>query len=425
LQQSSLAAHAVVAVQYVIMLAPHGKTLRPAPTATRRHMTTLQTHRRSLLKASAAMAGAAGLGLVQWRQALAASAVGPGPYGPLGEPDALGVRLPAGFAARLVARSGERVAGTDYVWHFQPDGGATFAMPGGGWVYACNAELNGTAGGAGAIRFDRRGEIVGAYPILSGTRLNCAGGATPWGTWLSCEEFRNGRVWECDPSRPGQGVVRPALGVFAHEAAAVDPASGIVYLTEDDATSRLYRFLPARLGDLSAGRLEAAVVGARGEVSWVEASPTQPYRGMESAAFARGEGAWFSRGVLYFCTTSDHRVWALDVARSRIEVLYDAALLGADAPLRKPDNVTVHARSGDVFVCEDDDNLECVLLAATPGGERVAAPFLQFAGHEGSEAAGAAFSPDGSRLYISSQRGIGRKYDTPGLTFEIRGPFRG
>jgi uncharacterized protein len=387
--------------------------------------TMIPTSRRSLLKTTAALAGAAGLGLAQWRQALAATVVGAGPYGALGEPDANGVRLPAGFSAKLVAVSGQRVANSNYLWHFQPDGGATFAMPGGGWVYACNAELNGTAGGAGAIRFDRQGEIVGAYPILAGTKYNCAGGATPWGTWLSCEEFRNGRVWECDPSGRGQGVVRPALGVFAHEAAAVDPVSGIVYLTEDDDTSRLYRFVPARAGDLSAGRLEAAVVSAGGDVSWVEASPKQPYRGKESAAFARGEGAWFSNGVLYFCTTSDHRVWALDVARSRLEVIYDAARVGANAPLREPDNVTVHPTSGDIFVCEDDDNLECVLLATTPAGDRVAAPFLQFVGHEGSEAAGAAFSPDGSRLYISSQRGIGRKYDSPGLTFEIRGPFRG
>jgi uncharacterized protein len=84
----------------------------------------------------------------------------------------------------------------------------------------------------------------------------------------------------------------------------------------------------------------------------------------------------------------------------------------------------VHARSGDIYVCEDDDNLECVLLAEHQG-QRVAAPFLQFVGHEGSEVAGAAFSPDGTRLYLSSQRGIGRKYDSPGMTFEISGPFRG
>jgi uncharacterized protein len=320
--------------------------------------------------------------------------------------------------------SGQVVAGSSYAWHFQPDGGATFGLPGGGWVYACNAELNGTAGGAGALRFSASGEIVGAYPILSGTKYNCSGGPTPWGTWLSCEEFRNGRVWECDPSKRSQGVVRPAMGLFAHEAAAVDPATGIVYLTEDDGTSRLYRFLPRAWGDLSAGRLEAATVDAAGNVGWVPASEKQPYRGKESAVFARGEGAWFSDGVLYFCTTTDNRVWALETASNRLSIVYDAAAVGPGAPLREPDNVTVHPTSGEIFVCEDDDNLECVLLSPVRSGGRIAAPFLQFVGHEGSEVAGAAFSPDGTRLYLSSQRGIGRKYDSPGMTFEITGPFQ-
>jgi hypothetical protein len=375
-----------------------------------------------LLQRYLAVAGGLALGLNQWREAFAATTTGPRPYGPLGDVDANGVRLPADFAARLIAVSGERVEGSNYPWHFQPDGGGTFALPGGGWVYVSNSELNGTAGGAGAIRFDAAGIIVGAYPILSGTKYNCAGGSTPWGTWLSCEEFRNGRVWECNPRYRSQGVARPALGVFSHEAAVVDPATGTVYLTEDDDTSRLYRFTPRAWGDLSSGRLEAAAVGAGGAVNWVPASDKQPYRGRDSTAFARGEGAWFSGDVLYFCTTSDDRVWALDVAHDRIEVIYDAAALGPAAPLREPDNVTVHAPSGDIFVCEDDDNLECVLLANEPRG-RVAAPFMQFVGHEGSEVTGAAFSPDASRLYITSQRGIGRKYDSPGMTFEVTGPF--
>jgi uncharacterized protein len=379
--------------------------------------------RRAWLTRSLTLAGAPMLGLAQWREAFSQVSTGAGPYGPLVEPDANGVRLPKGFTARLIAVSGERVANSRYDWHFQPDGGATFAMRDGGWVYACNAELNGTAGGVGAIRFDASGEIVGAYPILSGTKYNCAGGATPWGTWLSCEEFRNGRVWECDPRRAGQGVVRPALGVFSHEAAAVDPSTGHVYLTEDDSTGRLYRFVPQTAGQLDHGRLEAAFVGDGGIVSWVPVPPTRPYRGADSTAFARGEGAWFSNGVLYFCTTSDNRFWALEPGTNRLTVLYDAAALGAAAPLREPDNVTVHERTGDIYVCEDDDNLECVLLAAGRDG-RVAASFLQFVGHEGSEVAGAAFSPDGNRLYLSSQRGIGRKYDSPGMTFEILGPFR-
>ncbi len=380
----------------------------------------LNPSRRTLLKTGAA----AGLVLANWRRAFAAgSVVGPSPYGPLGAPDANGVRLPAGFTARLLARTGELVTGTNYVWHGQPDGGATYATPDGGWIYVSNSELNGTAGGVGAIRFDRTARIVDAYRILSGTKYNCAGGATPWGTWLSCEEFRNGRVWECDPFRPGQGVERPAMGLFAHEAAVVDPRTGFVYLTEDDDKSRFYRFRPWRNGDLSAGALEAASVN-NGRVTWIPVSPKSPYRGRDTLAFNRGEGAWFSRGYVFFTTTGDNRVWALETATDRLEILYDAALLGTAAPLRDPDNITVHEASGDIFVAEDADDLELVLLA-TGEGQRIAAPFMQLIGHDGSEIAGPAFNPRGDRLYVTSQRGTGGSYGSPGMTFEIRGPFRG
>ena len=380
--------------------------------------------RRAFLTRTLAASAAIGLGPAAWSRIFAGTSdIGESPYGPLGDPDANGVRLPSGFSARLLATTGEIVSGTDYVWHGQPDGGATFAAPGGGWVYTSNSELNGTRGGVGAIRFDASGEVVDAYRILARTKWNCAGGATPWGTWLSCEEHRAGVVWECDPFAPGQGIARPALGKFAHEAAAVDPNTGYVYLTEDHGRSRLYRFRPDSRGDLSAGTLEAAAIDAHGYVTWVTVPQDRPYRGEDTSMFDRGEGAWFADGHMYFCTTTDHRVWALDVASGRIEVIYDAVLLGADAPLREPDNVTVHARSGDIYVAEDDDDLQLVLLA-DQFGQRIAAPFLQFVGHAGSEVTGPAFNPDGTRLYVSSQRGTDGGNNGPGMTFEIRGPFR-
>jgi secreted PhoX family phosphatase len=380
--------------------------------------------RRTFLKQTLTTSLVMGLGPGVWRRAFAAqTVVGDSPYGPLGKPDANGVRLPAGFAARLVAMTGQVVRGTDYVWHGWPDGGACFPTPGGGWVYVSNSELDGTAGGASAIRFSASGEITAAYRILSGTRRNCAGGPTPWGAWLSCEEYGKGLVWECDPFAPGQGISRPALGAFAHEAAAVDPATGIVYLTEDAKDGRFYRFKPRRHGDLSAGMLEAARVDASGQVSWASVSPERPYRGDDTTVFIRGEGAWFASGHVYFTTTADNKVWDLDTAADRLETIYDAALLGPDAPLHEPDNVTVHARSGDIYVAEDEDDLQIVLLA-NAAGQRIAAPLLQLAGHGGSEITGPAFSPDGMRLYFSSQRGTGGAINGRGMTFEVTGPFR-
>jgi secreted PhoX family phosphatase len=311
-----------------------------------------------------------------------------------------------------------RAAGTGYLWHGEPDGAATFATQDGGWVLACNSEENGNGGGASAIRFGADGEPVSAYRVLSGTKWSCAGGATPWGTWLSCEEFRNGLVWECDPFEPGQGVARKALGVRMHEAAPTDPATGIVYLTEDDHDGRLYRFVPDRWGDLSSGALFAASVGAGGLVSWVLVSPKWPARGKDTTLFDRGEGAWISHGKLFFSATATDRVRELDLASQRIGVIYDGRGANVADALHEPDNVTVHERTGHAFVAEDADDVQLVQLVRT-GSDWAAVPFLQFAGHDGSKVTGPVFSPDGSRLYVNSQR----RFDGDGMTFEITGPF--
>lgn len=381
--------------------------------------------RRDFLVHSAQIAVVVGLSPGIFRTAFAGRAVlGESPYGPLGPADATGLRLPQGFTARVVGISGRRVAGTPYAWHGQPDGGATFAAPGGGWVYVSNAELDNAQGGVGAVRLDASGRVEDAYAILAGTNRNCAGGATPWNTWLSCEEHAAGLVWECDPFAPGQGVARPAMGRFRHEAAVVDPVNGWVYMTEDDVDSRLYRFRPDAPQRLQSGILEAASVDPAGFVTWTPVSPERPHRGADTTVFKRGEGAWYAGGYVYFCTTADNRVWALETASGHLEVIYDAATLGADAPLRQPDNVTVHAASGDIFVAEDADDLQLVLLADAQG-KRIAAPFVQLIGHAGSEITGPAFSPDGSRLYFSSQRGTGGAGNSPGITFEVSGPFRG
>jgi len=372
--------------------------------------------RRGFVKALASLG--IGMGLGPWTVARAEVLA----YGPLGEPDANGIRLPDGFRSRLLATTGQPVLPTPYVWHLAPDGGATFA-DGNGWVYVSNSEANGNTGGVSAVAFDGSGAVVDAYRILADTKWNCAGGATPWGTWLSCEEYRGGLVWECDPRKPGQGIARPGLGKFIHEAAVVDPVTGFVYLTEDEGDGRFYRFRPAAFGDLSSGVLEAAAVSTAGAVTWFPVTKDRPYRGRETTAFDRGEGAIFDTGrrAVFFTTTSNDRVWAFRPETSRMELVYDAAAAGPGAPLHEPDNVTVHARTGHLYVAEDADDLQLVLLVEGVTGWQ-AAPFLQLVGHDSSEITGPAFNPAGDRLYFSSQRGTDGK---TGLTYEITGPFLG
>lgn len=377
-------------------------------------------HRRDFLASGLVSVGVALVGVHPWRRALAALRVTAGPYGALTPPDANGLSLPEGFTSRVVARSGRRVAG-DHVWHAMPDGGACFPSGEDGWIYVSNSEVGGGEGGVGALVFDPDGTVVDAYAIATGTSRNCSGGPTPWGTWLSCEETDNGLVIECDPSGPGDGVPRPALGRFTHEAAAVDPDGEAVYLTEDTPDGRFYRFLARDYPSLGAGTLQVADVAPDGAVTWRdvpdpsgERTPTRR-QVTRSTRFDGGEGTWFGDGKVYFTTKGDDRVWSYDTRSERLSLLHDPSTTSS-TPLRGVDNIT-GSGAGELFVAEDGGNLEIVVL--TPDGE--VAPLLRLSGdaHRGSELAGPALSPDGSRLYFSSQRGYGT-----GVTFEVTGPFR-
>lgn len=343
--------------------------------------------------------------------------------GPLQDPDENGLRLPAGFTSRIVARTGEVVGNSGYTWHGAPDGGATFATGDGGWIYTSNSELNGGQGGVGALRFDAEGQLVDAYSILSGTSRNCAGGPTPWGTWLSCEEYAGGHVFECFVDGQTSAVIRPAMGVFSHEAAAVDPATGYLYLTEDQTNGRLYRFRPDTAGDLSAGVLEVAEVSAQNVVSWLAvpdpSAANGPTRNQvpSSTPFNGGEGIWFFGGTVFFTTKGDNRVWALEVSTGALTVLYDAST-SPNPILTGVDNVTV-TPSGDVLVAEDGGDMQIVVLP--PGGTPTA--LVEIVGHDDSEITGPAFDPAHRRLYFSSQRGSAGN-SASGITFEVTAPDR-
>jgi secreted PhoX family phosphatase len=387
--------------------------------------------RRALLGSGALAAATAAFGPALYRSAFAAApaTAGPGPYGPLGAADANGIALPRGFSSRVVARGGEPVPGTAYPWHVFTDGQAAFPTADGGWILAANSEVPSAAGGgASSITFDRAGRITGARRILGGTSLNCAGGPTPWGTWISCEEHDAGLSWECDPTGATAAAARPALGTFKHESVCVDPFGERLYLTEDQPDGCLYRFTPTDFPDLAEGLLEVATVGAGGRVRWTavprpnEVTPT-PTRDQVAGAtrFAGGEGTWFDSRVVFFTTKGDKKVWAYDTVASTIEAIYDNDTAGDGSPLQAVDNVCV-ARSGDIYVCEDGDNLEVCLI--TP--DRQVASFVRLdpavhAGIEGAgnETVGVTFDPSGTRMYLGVQRTNAR-----GVLLEISGPFR-
>lgn len=381
--------------------------------------------RRSFLRAGLLAGGSLALGPSFYANAFASTPAtpGPGPYGPLNPPDALGIRLPDGFTARRIAQGGKRVPGTTYPWHILTDGQATFPAPDGGWYLVSNSEsLSFLGAGCSAIRFAPDGTVVDAYRTLSGTNVNCAGGPTPWGTWLSGEEYELGGIWEVDPTGRTRARRRGAMGTFMHESACVDPVREEVYMTEDRPDGCFYRFTPTHYPDLSRGRLEAAVVDD-GAVTWVPVDPrplpTPPRtqaRRRGATVFRGGEGTWWDGGVAYFTTKGDNRVWAYDCEAQRIEVLYDAARIGPDAPLRGVDNICV-SRSGDVYVCEDGGDLDLCLI--TPGREVARFCTFDTRVHRDTELVGVTFDPSGTRMYLGSQRSF-----TLGALYEITGPFR-
>lgn len=415
----------------------------------------MTTTRRTLLKA------AAGAAVVASPLAFLFRRVAKSAPRPLVADAAHILDLPAGFSYRVLQRVGDQM--TDgFRAPGRPDGMACFAGADASLILMRNHELDRSFDEAGYSTaplesFDREAaggvtrlvlragslELSSSNRVLCGTLRNCAGGTSPWG-WLSCEEDveqGHGYVFRCptDAARATSPERIVGYGRFRHEAVCVDPATLTAYLTEDQTDGRFYRYQPRDRGaPHTSGTLQALrVVGAprfdtsksseHGQalaVDWVDVPDATPHEDSVrhqagdagAARFCRGEGVFFSDGVVYICCTSGgHRdlgqVFKLTLGR---DAAPDTLELFAESPdesvLDMPDNIFL-SPWGDLLVAEDGSGEQFVRGITAEGRVYELARNAKST----SEFTGICCSPDGDTVFVNLQR--------DGLTLAIQGPF--
>ncbi|MEW2249137.1 PhoX family protein [Streptomyces sp. NPDC006975] len=451
------------------------------------------TRRQVLARASALGAGIAFTGALSelFAGTAAAQNLGHSGYGPL-VPDPHGLLdLPEGFRYTVLSREGDPLRSGEGPVPSHHDGMAAFAGRGGRTHLVRNHENRATAripvpavegitydpagkGGCTALALDSRNRVLAEHVAIAGTAVNCAGGRTPWGTWLTCEETEDkagtngyakdhGFIFEVHPTDPHRTGAVPltAMGRFQHEAIAIDPGTGIVYETEDaflKPFGLFYRFLPERplggVGSLRAGgRLQAMRVPGVPDLStiqetgtsfdhveWVDVpDPLAASTPTRLQDYGRGgithaqklEGCYWGGAGVYFVSSfarsadgsaADHygQIWRYDPLRRRLTLV---VVFGPDTdvqlPGESPDNICL-APSGGLMVCEDGNGAQHVFGVTRKGEVYAMARGRQNIGTaeqpEWGEFAGVTFSPDGETMYVNCY--------TPGTTFAVTGPWR-
>ena len=399
-------------------------------------------------------------------------------YGPL-VPDPAGtLDLPRGFSYRLLSSLGNAMTDGCTVPD-KADGMGCFSLGNDEIVLIRNHELvpADDAGGVLAKGFGTRDgaivpggttsivldattlEVKREFRSLAGTIRNCSGGITPWGSWLTCEEAptgpgqrfgeglaeNHGWVFEVPANATGliDAVPLKAMGRFNHEAACVDPRTGIVYLSEDRDDSVLYRFVPTtpgRLGD--GGLLQAMVVeglsdtrnwtsadmavGSRHTVRWIDCddveSPNDDLRSRAAAkgaaVVARGEGIHTGTDEIFVCSTNGGQRKLGQILRlvpgtggepDQIELFFESQ---SKDQFNYGDNLTV-GPNGHLIVCEDQytEVVDNHLRGITPDGRAYTLGRLRMQ----TELAGGCFSPDGKWFFVNAY--------SPTRTLAITGPW--